>query len=88
MIYFTLYLIAINELSFFLMGLDKRQAQYKGPRIAEKAFFALAIAGGSFGIWFGMRKFRHKTRHLSFQFGIPIFMIINVIIIIRVFYLF
>lgn len=85
MIYLALYLIAINGLSFGLMGLDKRRAKYKGPRIAEKTFFALAVAGGSFGIWFGMRQFRHKTKHRSFQYGIPLIMLLNVIVIIRVF---
>jgi uncharacterized membrane protein YsdA (DUF1294 family) len=65
------YLIGINAWSFFIMGYDKLKAKQKKRRIPERQLFLYAIIGGSIGAFVGMRVYRHKTKHPSFQYGIP-----------------
>lgn len=68
---FGVYLLMINMLAFFTMGWDKARARRSQRRVPEKRLFALAVIGGSLGIFIGMRVFRHKTQHASFVNGIP-----------------
>lgn len=70
--YLFICLCAVNLLAFFLMGLDKRRARRGKWRISERTLFLSAIFGGSIGTIFGMRCFRHKTKHRSFTVGIPV----------------
>ena len=77
----TCYLLAINVLSFALMGIDKAKARRNAWRIPEKVLFLAAILGGSVGTLVGMALFRHKTKHWYFVFGMPFIMIINFVII-------
>ncbi len=74
---FFLYLLIINACAFTLMLTDKRNAREKFWRIPEATLVAVAILGGSIGIWAGMYLFRHKTRHLKFTLGIPAIFLIQ-----------
>jgi uncharacterized membrane protein YsdA (DUF1294 family) len=56
---------------------DKQKAIKQEWRTPERTLWITAFIGGSAGIWFGMRRFRHKTKHLSFKFGIPSMFIIQ-----------
>ena len=68
-----LYLLLINLAGITSMFLDKRNSRIKGRRrTPERTLFLIAMAGGAFGSMFGMQIFRHKTRHLAFQVGIPL----------------
>ena len=60
------------------MKLDKNKARHGTYRISEKAIFIIALLLGSIGVYLGMYKFRHKTKHLSFTVGIPLCIIINI----------
>jgi uncharacterized membrane protein YsdA (DUF1294 family) len=71
------YLIGINILAFFIMGYDKHMAQKKKRRIPERHLFMYAFIGGSAGVFIGMRLFRHKTQHTSFQYGIPAIILLH-----------
>jgi uncharacterized membrane protein YsdA (DUF1294 family) len=51
---------------FALMGFDKHRARESGRRVPERSFFALAFAGGVFGVLLGSRVFHHKSRKGSF----------------------
>ncbi len=73
-------LIAVNLLSFALMGIDKRKARKGIRRIPEKALFLFAIIGGSIGSIAGMFVFRHKTKHLSFVLGLPAILLLQLIL--------
>ena len=84
--YFIYYLIIINILAFFLMGLDKRKAQTGAWRIPEKTLFLLAILGGSIGAIAGMQLFRHKTKHRNFVIGMPAILIVQILLAIACFY--
>lgn len=70
--YFAVYLAAINFITFFVYGADKRRTRIPGARrVPEKTLFALALLLGSASALLGMRVFHHKTRHWYFRFGIP-----------------
>ena len=72
------YLIFINMLGYLSMGSDKKKAREGKYRISEKALFTIAILGGSIGSIIGMRKYRHKTKHWYFKYGIPLILIIQI----------
>jgi len=68
-----------NLAGFIMVMLDKRRARRDDWRISEHTFFLWALAFGAGGILLGMYVFRHKTRHWSFVFGMPIICILNLI---------
>jgi uncharacterized membrane protein YsdA (DUF1294 family) len=70
-----------NLYAFLLMGWDKRQAKRHGQRIPEKKLFAIALFFGALGLGLGMRLFRHKTMHRSFNVGVPIMLVVNLVVI-------
>lgn len=78
--YIFYYLLAINLLALFLMGLDKCKARRGKWRIPERTLFLSAILGGSIGAILGMRCFRHKTRHRSFVVGMPLILMLQVLL--------
>ncbi|MBE5864963.1 MAG: DUF1294 domain-containing protein [Lachnospiraceae bacterium] len=77
-IYIIIYLVMINTVAFMLMGFDKRRARQGAWRIPEKTLFGSALLGGSIGAIAGMQVFRHKTKHLSFQIGMPAILILQI----------
>ncbi len=78
--FLIIYLIIINVIAFMLMGIDKGRAKRQAWRIPEKTLFGSAIIGGSIGANLGMQVFRHKTKHLSFQIGMPAILIVQIVI--------
>jgi uncharacterized membrane protein YsdA (DUF1294 family) len=74
------YLIIINALGAIFMLVDKIKAIKNLWRIPERAFFAIALLGGSLGVIVGMRLFRHKTLHPEFSVGIPLILIGQILI--------
>lgn len=70
--YFALYLVLMNIIGLFCMGIDKRRARKHQYRIPEKALFFFSALGGGIGTWAGMYLFRHKTRHWYFVLGMPL----------------
>ena len=73
------YLLIINALAFVLMLLDKYKARKNLWRIPEAPLFAVAILGGSLGAIAGMYTVRHKTKHLSFTFGMPLILAVQIV---------
>ncbi len=61
-------LAAVNIAAYFLMWKDKVRAVRHGWRISENTFFLLSLLGGFIGVYCGMKRFRHKTKHFSFKF--------------------
>lgn len=76
-----LYAVAVNVVSFIVMGVDKRRAIKRAWRIPESTLFVLAIIGGSIGSIIGMHLFHHKTRHWYFLYGMPVILALQVILI-------
>ncbi|MBN8208555.1 DUF1294 domain-containing protein [Bacillus sp. NTK071] len=77
---FSIYLVVINSWSFTIMGLDKRRAKQKGQRISEKTLWLFIVIGGSLGSYFGMKQFRHKTKHTQFVYGIPAMIVVHFVL--------
>lgn len=73
------YLLLINLVGFFAMGIDKKKAIKRAWRIPESTLFLIAIVGGSIGSIIGMHVFHHKTKHWYFLWGMPIILILQVV---------
>ena len=76
-----IYLAVINVVTFFLYGIDKLKAKHSRWRISEAMLIWLSVFGGSIGAWFGMKIWHHKTQHKKFQYGIPLIMIVEIVLI-------
>ena len=75
-----IYLIFINLLGIYVMWSDKQKAKKDKFRISEKTLFLVAILGGALGTTYGMHKFRHKTKHWYFKYGMPAILIVEIVI--------
>ena len=71
------YLLIVNALGMLFMLIDKQKARRGAWRIPEATLLTLAALGGSAGCIAGMYLFRHKTKHLKFTVGLPLFLIFN-----------
>ena len=78
----VIYLIIMNILGFFAMGLDKHQAKMGNRRIPENTLFGFTLLGGGIGTIAGMYVFRHKTKKLKFKIGMPLILILEILIFI------
>ena len=65
-------IIILNLISYFLYYSDKKKAIKRKPRISEKTLLFSSFFFGGLGAWFGMKQFKHKTKHLKFQVLVPI----------------
>ena len=74
----SLYLAAINVVTFLVYGLDKWKAKQGAWRIKESTLLLLAAVGGSVGALLGMQTFRHKTKHLQFTVGVPLILLVQI----------
>lgn len=72
-----IYFIFINLAGLLLMYSDKHRAINKKWRISEKTLFMVSLAGGSIGTWAGMYLFRHKTKHWYFVVGMPLILVVQ-----------
>jgi uncharacterized membrane protein YsdA (DUF1294 family) len=63
-----------------MMSYDKRRAERGEWRVKEKNLFLIALIGGAAGVFAGMKVFRHKTKHWTFVFGIPLLFIVNMVL--------
>jgi uncharacterized membrane protein YsdA (DUF1294 family) len=79
------YIGFANLLGFVIMGMDKKKARNNQRRIPERTLWGIAILGGAIGSYLGMNVFRHKTKHTSFNVGMPLLIVINVILIVYFF---
>ena len=77
------YLILVNVLGLVIMHLDKNKARRGQWRIPENTLLAIAILGGSIGIFLGMQLFRHKTKKLKFVMGIPVILAVQGFLILQ-----
>ena len=76
------YLVIVNIVSISMFYADKQKAKKHLWRIPESTLLLSAFAGGSFGAFFAMRTFRHKTKHPKFYITVPLFMILHIVIIV------
>ncbi|MEK3890437.1 DUF1294 domain-containing protein [Bacillus sp. FSL K6-3431] len=74
------YFIVINVFGIQIMGNDKKRAQQRRQRVSERNLWLLAFVGGALGMTIGMNKYRHKTKHFTFKYGLPLLLIIDIVI--------
>lgn len=67
---------------FILYGIDKSRARRGAWRISERVLLTGAAVGG-IGAYLGMLAFRHKTRKLVFRILLPVFAVLQVVLLIR-----
>lgn len=78
---FIIYCI-FNLITIAAYAYDKHCAKNGKWRLTEKRLMGLAFFGGGAGAFLGMQIFRHKTKHLRFKMLVPVFMLLQVIILI------
>lgn len=76
----VIYVICMNLVGIFVMGIDKKRAIQHKWRISEKTLFLVSLLGGSIGTWAGMYLFRHKTKHWYFVVGMPLILVLQVVL--------
>ena len=74
-------LVLVNILAFLMYGYDKFCAKRGSWRVPEATLLFIALAGGSFGAYAGMKKFHHKTMKPIFSVGVPACMVIHTALI-------
>ena len=74
------WLLPVNLVAFIMMWSDKRRARKGKRRIPEATLFSAAVLGGSIGAIAGMYAFRHKTKHPSFVYGMPVILIVQIVL--------
>lgn len=76
-----IYIIGIwNVIVFFIYGLDKLFAKLDMWRISEKMLLSCSLVLGGVGAFFGMKIWRHKTKHKSFKIVAGISFIITIVV--------
>ena len=76
--YLLLYLLVINIIGFFAMGIDKFKAKKGYWRIPEGTLMTICLIGGGIGTIAGIYTFRHKTKKLKFTIGMPTILIAEI----------
>lgn len=79
LLYFSCYVAVMSVIAFLMYGADKMFAVKDMRRISEAVLLLIALVGGSIGALLGMVVFRHKTRHLKFQIGVPVILVCQLI---------
>ncbi|MDC3415726.1 DUF1294 domain-containing protein [Aquibacillus salsiterrae] len=82
------YLLFINLFAYVLMGVDKKRAIRGKWRISENTLWLTAIIGGAIGSILGMNKFRHKTKHATFTYGMPFVLLLQLFLLVYLVYLY
>lgn len=82
-IYPDLFIVyGMSLLTFALYAWDKHLAVYQKSRIPEFILLLFSFLGGAFGALCGMILFKHKTLHKMFLICVPIFLFLQLIIVI------
>lgn len=79
-LWFLLFFIICNILSFIFYGMDKLAAVKGWQRTRERHFYALALCGGWPGSVLGQIIFHHKTSKVSFRRWFYFMSVINLLL--------
>ena len=81
-------LLITNLICFLLMRHDKQLAKKGARRIPERTLFISAACFGAVGGTLAMSLFRHKTKHWYFKVFFPVFLIVQISLLIAGYILF
>lgn len=76
-----LYLLLVNIMSFGLFALDKWLARKNRWRIPESRLLLTCAMGGAVGALVAMYLTHHKTRRISFKWGVPVILLLQVALV-------
>lgn len=76
-----IYFIFINMIAYITMANDKKKAQKRLYRTRERTLWLLALLGGAPGGWVAMQTYRHKTKHASFKYGMPVLAVMDLMVL-------
>jgi uncharacterized membrane protein YsdA (DUF1294 family) len=79
--FYVLFLITINSITFITFGLDKRKAVRHQRRIAESVLLTLTFLGGTIGAIAGMLFFRHKVSKKTFLMKFALVVAVQIVLI-------
>lgn len=74
------YILIINIITFFVMGIDKFKAKRGSRRVPEKTLFTLVFLGGGIGGIIAMYMFRHKNKKTRFVVCFPLILVVEILI--------
>lgn len=80
MLLIWMYIASVVTFAFFTY--DKHQAFYHRWRVPEFLLLSLAFLGGAFGAMCSMLMFRHKTKHKSFTICVPVFLVVQILLVV------
>ena len=72
-----IFFILINIIAIVLMKKDKEYAQTGAIRVRESTLLMVALVGGGLGEYYAMYKYKHKTLHNKFLYGVPMAIMLN-----------
>ncbi|MBQ8298902.1 MAG: DUF1294 domain-containing protein [Clostridia bacterium] len=75
------FFIFINLIAIILVKKDKEFAQAGTRRVRESTLLIVALVGGGFGEYYAMYKYKHKTLHKKFLYGVPISIMLNMMML-------
>ena len=79
--YILIILLLLNFISFITFGIDKWKAKHNRYRISEINLLLIALPFSALGALLGKYVFHHKTKKFKFLFFIPLFLILQIILI-------
>ena len=83
-----IYLIVISLISIVVTCYDKAIAGKGIRRIPEATLLLLSALGGSVAMYITMQIIRHKTQHKKFMIGIPLIIVIQVVLVLFIYFKF
>ena len=79
--YFLILLLVWNVFVFILYGLDKYKAKKSLRRTPEKYLLLSSFLMGAPAAIFAIVIFNHKTSKMKFRILVPLFVVINILIL-------
>lgn len=83
---FFIYLCIISLISIAVTAYDKSAAVKGKWRVRESTLILLSVLGGSVAMLITMKIIRHKTKHSKFMIGIPVIIILQIMLVILLYY--
>ena len=77
--------LVMSIVAFAAYGIDKWKAVRGHWRISEAALLLLALLGGATGALAGMQCFRHKTQKMKFKVLVPLFLVLQIVLLVFLF---
>ncbi|MBO4927994.1 MAG: DUF1294 domain-containing protein [Clostridiales bacterium] len=84
-LFFGIFFFLMNLITFALFHSDKRKAEKHAFRIPERDLLGFSACFGALGGILGMVLFHHKTRKPKFYVLVPLFAVLQLILIIMIF---